>query len=183
MESNHSSWNWAYAECPDVDECALGQHDCHTDAVCFNTPGSYLCACKRGYIGDGKTFCERTCFEDCVHGRCSGPPDYQCECEIGWTGPDCRTDCGCHGHSTCYQGIGKCDRCHDLTDGESYANTFFLSIAKSSIRYRTKLRVLPSRKLRQRNYFRGLSALPVQRTRQPHSRHLRSSNRAVLLPR
>lgn len=70
-------WKWAYAQCPDVDECALGQHDCHADAACLNTPGSYICACKKGYIGDGKTFCERTCFEECVHGHCSGPPDYQ----------------------------------------------------------------------------------------------------------
>ena len=47
-------WKWAYAQCPDVDECALGQHDCHANAACMNTPGSYICACKRGYIGDGK---------------------------------------------------------------------------------------------------------------------------------
>jgi len=111
-------WRWAYAQCPDVDECALGQHDCHVDAACLNTAGSYLCACKKGYIGDGKSFCERTCFDECIHGHCSGPPDYQCECELGWTGPDCQEDCYCYGHSTCYQGVGKCDRCQDLTDGE-----------------------------------------------------------------
>jgi hypothetical protein len=117
-DPSHSIWSWAYAQCPDVDECSLGQHDCHPDAACLNTPGSYLCACKKGYIGDGKTFCERTCFEDCVHGRCSGPPDFQCECELGWTGPDCQEDCGCFGHSTCYQGVGTCDHCQDLTDGK-----------------------------------------------------------------
>lgn len=126
-DPNQPIWSWAYAQCPDVDECALGQHDCHADAACLNTPGSYLCACKKGYIGDGKTFCERTCFEECVHGRCSGPPDYQCECELGWTGPGCQEDCGCHGHSTCFQGVGTCDNCHDLTDGKlTHFVDFFL---------------------------------------------------------
>lgn len=53
---------WAYAQCPDVDECGLGLHDCHEHADCNNTHGSYTCRCKQGYNGDGRKSCVRTCF-------------------------------------------------------------------------------------------------------------------------
>ncbi|XP_028050046.1 multiple epidermal growth factor-like domains protein 8 isoform X7 [Monomorium pharaonis] len=108
---------WAYAQCPDVDECDLGLHDCHPDALCTNTHGSYSCQCKRGFNGDGKENCTKTCYERCVNGYCSEAPDYKCECNLGWTGPDCRTNCGCYNHSTCLQGPGICDECQDWTTG------------------------------------------------------------------
>ena len=42
----------------DVDECSSGIHSCLSDkATCTNTIGSYTCACKPGYQGDGKTSC------------------------------------------------------------------------------------------------------------------------------
>ena len=38
----------------DEDECASPSTNiCHSDAICFNTPGSYSCACKPGFIGNG----------------------------------------------------------------------------------------------------------------------------------
>lgn len=51
---------WAYARCPDVDECRLGLARCHPRASCLNTPLSYECHCQRGYQGDGVTYCNRT---------------------------------------------------------------------------------------------------------------------------
>lgn len=51
---------WAYARCPDVDECRLGLARCHPRATCLNTPLSYECHCQRGYQGDGITHCNRT---------------------------------------------------------------------------------------------------------------------------
>ena len=42
--------------CLDLDECTTGQHSCSLNADCLNTQGSYSCACKMGYTGDG-TFC------------------------------------------------------------------------------------------------------------------------------
>ena len=41
----------------DVDECSptLNIHDCHKYANCTNTIGSFTCACKEGFPGDGKT--------------------------------------------------------------------------------------------------------------------------------
>ena len=41
----------------DIDECALDIHDCHENAMCINTPGSYTCMCNNGYIGNG-THCK-----------------------------------------------------------------------------------------------------------------------------
>ncbi|XP_026667029.1 multiple epidermal growth factor-like domains protein 8 isoform X3 [Ceratina calcarata] len=109
---------WAYAQCPDVDECDLGLHDCHPNAVCTNTHGSFSCQCKRGFNGDGRENCTKTCYEKCVNGYCSEAPDYKCECYLGWTGPDCRTNCGCYNHSTCTQRPGICDECQNWTTGK-----------------------------------------------------------------
>jgi len=40
----------------DVDECALAStNDCSVNADCINTVGSFICTCKSGYAGDGKT--------------------------------------------------------------------------------------------------------------------------------
>ncbi|XP_053908557.1 LOW QUALITY PROTEIN: multiple epidermal growth factor-like domains protein 8 [Cuculus canorus] len=139
---------WAYAECPDVDECRLGLATCHPRARCRNTPGAFECRCRRGYAGDGVTHCNRTCYHDCGHGECSGAPDFTCVCHLGWTsvrgngsvgggnattappdtdtdtdtdptGPLCSIDCGCNFHSTCeHHGPGVCDSCQDWTEGE-----------------------------------------------------------------
>ncbi|XP_058126471.1 multiple epidermal growth factor-like domains protein 8 isoform X2 [Anopheles coustani] len=110
--------SWAYAQCPDVDECELGLHDCHEQAECSNTHGSYNCKCRKGYFGDGVRYCRQTCYESCVHGHCSGAPDFRCVCDLGWTGVDCSVNCACNNHSTCLQGVGKCDRCLNWTEGE-----------------------------------------------------------------
>ena len=37
----------------DVDECDLDADDCHANATCNNTIGSYTCECNIGYTGDG----------------------------------------------------------------------------------------------------------------------------------
>ena len=39
----------------DIDECKINKGGCDSNAVCANTQGSYLCKCKNGYTGDGKT--------------------------------------------------------------------------------------------------------------------------------
>ncbi len=80
---------WDGAECVDIDECKEATHDCHADALCINTPGSYACECFIGYSGDGTTCvfedeCEmdgdcdhdRICVTEdegrrCVHPSCS----------------------------------------------------------------------------------------------------------------
>ena len=33
----------------DIDECALGLHQCHSNSKCVNMPGWYYCECREGY--------------------------------------------------------------------------------------------------------------------------------------
>ncbi len=104
--------------CPLVNECQHEHlHNCHPEADCIDTDQSFWCTCRPGFSGDGQN-CVRTCTKNCVHGFCSEFPDYRCICDLGWTGPDCSTDCGCNNHSTCHSGLGKCDQCKDGTTGE-----------------------------------------------------------------
>jgi len=37
----------------DVNECLTNNGGCHAQAICTNTPGSFTCACKDGYSGNG----------------------------------------------------------------------------------------------------------------------------------
>ena len=38
---------------PDIDECSSDVDDCHNDANCTNTAGSFTCLCREGYTGNG----------------------------------------------------------------------------------------------------------------------------------
>ena len=38
-----------------VNECDSNIHNCHTNAECTNTSGSYYCNCTTGYVGNGTT--------------------------------------------------------------------------------------------------------------------------------
>jgi len=44
-----------------VNECTLNTDNCHAQATCRNSPGSFNCTCNLGYSGNG-TFCEGLIF-------------------------------------------------------------------------------------------------------------------------
>ena len=44
---------------PDIDECRIA-NQCHQNATCNNTKGSYNCTCKGGFKGDGRINCTGT---------------------------------------------------------------------------------------------------------------------------
>ena len=41
----------------EIDECTMLTDKCDENAICTDTPDSYECTCKEGYIGNGTT-CE-----------------------------------------------------------------------------------------------------------------------------
>ena len=41
----------------EINECSLSIANCHPNASCIDTFGSFLCTCDRGYTGSG-TVCE-----------------------------------------------------------------------------------------------------------------------------
>ena len=57
--SLHFAWSvtsrMTFGWSPDIKECETGIAQCDKNAKCVNVPGSYLCTCKVGYTGDGKT--------------------------------------------------------------------------------------------------------------------------------
>ncbi|CAH1795056.1 unnamed protein product [Owenia fusiformis] len=52
----------------DKDECELGTDNCDTNAVCENTPGSFVCVCNRGFTGTG-VICTDLCTGFCEAGK------------------------------------------------------------------------------------------------------------------
>eukprot|EP00054_Salpingoeca_dolichothecata_P030842 m.254396 g.254396 ORF g.254396 m.254396 type:complete len:119 (+) comp26731_c0_seq11:224-580(+) len=77
-----------------IDECTIGADNCHIQADCINTVGSFNCVCKPGFIGDGVSCsdfpaCERfPCpqFADCFEsiGGPSNSSGRTCKCHPGY---------------------------------------------------------------------------------------------------
>ncbi|XP_078603390.1 uncharacterized protein LOC144877356 [Branchiostoma floridae x Branchiostoma japonicum] len=101
---------------PDVDECAGGTDNCHAQATCTNTEGSFSCVCGSGYSGDGVAC---TDVDECADGTdnchaqatCTNTEgSFSCVCGSGYSGDgvactdvdECAdgTD-NCHAQATC----------------------------------------------------------------------------------
>ncbi|XP_078383750.1 uncharacterized protein LOC144666229 [Oculina patagonica] len=76
----------------DIDECTTNSHGCDVNAICNNTVGSYNCACKPGFKGNGK---KCTDIDECttnshgcdVNAICHNTMgSYNCTCKPGFVG-------------------------------------------------------------------------------------------------
>lgn len=72
--------------CIDIDECAANTDNCHPNAACSNTPGSFRCACNTGYEGTGVS-----CTPNCGDGMTYGTE--QCDDNNNKGGDGCSTTC------------------------------------------------------------------------------------------
>merc|ERR1712193_244053 len=76
------------------DKCASSDlNDCDVNADCTNDAGSFSCACKPGYEGDGKTCmdmneCAISLLNDCdVNADCTNEiGGFSCACKPGYEG-------------------------------------------------------------------------------------------------
>jgi cysteine-rich repeat protein len=116
------------SECVDVDECALGMHDCDsTVEVCTNTSGSFTCNCKGGYTNVGGSCVD---IDECALGlagcdtyatctNLSGA--YDCTCNEGFIGSglvggcidfdECASGGGCGEHEVCINRLADANLC------------------------------------------------------------------------
>ena len=72
--------------CADIDECS-DENDCAGEAKCLNTPGSYKCACKPGFVGNGKSCLEGQCSAEAFcekNEECVSPTGTECKCKKGF---------------------------------------------------------------------------------------------------
>ena len=80
------------SHCLNTNECALSTHQCHQQADCTDSDGSYDCHCRRGFTGNG-TMC--TNIDECSlsPNSCDINSDcfdflgsFRCRCHIGFHG-------------------------------------------------------------------------------------------------
>ncbi|XP_053111318.1 protein kinase C-binding protein NELL2 isoform X5 [Hemicordylus capensis] len=98
--------------CKDIDECAEGRHYCRENTMCVNTPGSFMCICKTGYIRIDDYSCtehdecltnQQNCDENALCFNTVG--GHNCVCKPGYTGNGtvCKAFCkdGCRNGGAC----------------------------------------------------------------------------------
>nr|XP_039268362.1 fibrillin-1-like [Styela clava] len=84
--------NGTYGPCSNINECSRNTDNCDTNADCADTVGSFTCACKTFYTGNGTTCVDidecamgtHACGDTgtCVNKVCG----YNCSCNSGYEG-------------------------------------------------------------------------------------------------
>ncbi|XP_068736926.1 uncharacterized protein [Montipora capricornis] len=103
----------------DINECS-SENECHVNATCANSKGSYNCTCKEGYEGDGRNCSdinECSSENEChVNATCANTKgSYNCTCKEGYEGDgrncsdidECSSENNCHVNATCKNIIGS----------------------------------------------------------------------------
>ncbi|KAK0416184.1 hypothetical protein QR680_012332 [Steinernema hermaphroditum] len=117
-----------------VDECALGTHECDTNADCVDTPEGYSCRCKSGYSDrspDPVNAPGRSCRkgDQCANIDCAA----EAECRETPSGPVCQCGSGFvdisrqHGQldgRICRAVVNECaERTHDCSSNAACIDT------------------------------------------------------------
>ncbi len=98
--------------CSDINECAAGTANCDANAACSNTVGSYNCACKTYWQGNGVTCSD---IDECANknGGCGSAAAFKCTNNTG-APPNCSdiNECltnngGCDANATCANTTGS----------------------------------------------------------------------------
>ena len=105
----------------DVDECTTGADNCSPNADCTNLGGSFSCACKQGYTGDGTSCsdvdeCTLNTHNCAAQATCTNiGGSFTCACNSGYTGDgvtctdvdECTANThNCHAEATCSNSDG-----------------------------------------------------------------------------
>ncbi|XP_078686179.1 uncharacterized protein LOC144918925 isoform X3 [Branchiostoma floridae x Branchiostoma belcheri] len=135
------TWSATVPTCNDIDECDMymGTNNCHAQATCTNTDGSFTCTCNDGYTGNGVSCTDinectantDNCHEDATCGNTIG--SFTCTCNPGYTGSgvDCddideceaNTD-NCHNDAACANTDGSFNcTCNDGYTGNGVSCT------------------------------------------------------------
>ena len=78
--------------CVDIDECALNLDNCHPQARCTNTVGSFTCSCNGGFTGPGVSCADdQECLDNThnchKHATCINTyGSFECACNQGLSG-------------------------------------------------------------------------------------------------
>ena len=103
-----------YAEpsCANIDECLTNTDDCDPNAVCTDTPGDHICACRPGYFGGGETCTGCSAIANCDGTiTCTNLTDSSCsDCAPGYAEPSCANI------DECLTSTDNCDPNADCTD-------------------------------------------------------------------
>lgn len=126
----------------DLDECQNDNtHNCHQNAMCSNTIGSFDCYCKAGFAGNGISCtdineCKNASLHSCNLATpgvtcLNTPGGFQCSCKTGFSGDGVTCNVinhclagthTCHPNATCYSFPGPSFKCECKEERGFYGN-------------------------------------------------------------